>query len=388
MGKVFLFILLLLMCIHPVKLYAQEGSIIKEIIIIGQTRTSEEIIFEQLPFQKGDIWRKELAQWTIKRLETLNIFAYEPLQIITEPLSKEECRVVIRVADPSFLYKDPAEFVFNTGVSLAFQQFSPTLYNPFGDGMNFNLAINWSPNYSYGGSITSPVGSSLFSLGGHYYQSNLHFSNKSYESSGLVLETGITYWWNESLRQTTRLNYHSFYLDEEEYEYIIPRVSFFRTGFGESEITLSTGLSLQDDPFFWQVRGTLFSKKNSLLGLLRGGYTSPEAPFNYTFATGGYHLIPLRGESLWHLTKAYLLGTLEYHLPLNSMLIPILFIDGGLIWKDEALLFEEEMIINLGLGLALDTPLGIPVRFDIATNPVTDDWNYHIGFGHSFRAPF
>ena len=48
---------------------------------------------------------------------------------------------------------------------------------------------------------------------------------------------------------------------------------------------------------------------------------------------------------------------------------------------------EPDTIINLGAGLSMDTPLGLPVRLDAAINTVSKDWRWNIGFGFSFNPP-
>ncbi len=368
--------------------FAQEGLLIKEIVIVGTTRTPERVVRSQLPFEEGDIWRDDFRQLAIRRFTTLNIFAYEPVRITVEPLSDSECRVMVRLADPCFLYKDPAEFAFTTGVGLIFSQFSPTVFNPIGTGQNLNLNIIWDHNYSYGGSVTSPLGPGMVALGGRYYRSDRVFSNIEYDSSGWSVEGSYRYWWNRSLRQTARVQYHSYDLGGEKSNYIIPGLGIFFSDMFSGSLSVSSGFSLQDDPFFWQLQGTLFGQKGPVIGLARAGYTSNSTPANHRFATGGFSALPLRAENPWHLTRAYALGTVEYHFSLGEMLAPIVFIDGGWLWKDDPAPGLEGLLINVGLGVAIYTPLGIPARLDFAVNPVTLSWGWNLGFGHSFSPPF
>ncbi|HAA85367.1 MAG TPA: hypothetical protein DCE14_03320 [Kosmotogaceae bacterium] len=46
-------ILLLVVFASSVTLFAQEGLIIREIVVVGNTRTSEQVIRGQLPFKEG-----------------------------------------------------------------------------------------------------------------------------------------------------------------------------------------------------------------------------------------------------------------------------------------------------------------------------------------------
>jgi len=381
-------ILLLVICTSSVILFAQEGPIIREIVVVGNTRTPESVIRGQLPFKEGDIWRDDFQEWAIRRFTTLNIFAYEPMRITAEPLSDAECRVMVRIGDPSVLYKDPAEFVFTTGVGLIFGQFTPTIFNPIGTGQNFNLNIIWGHNYSYGGSVTSPLGPGMVALGGRYYRSDRVFSNTQYESSGWSVEGSYRYWWSKSLRQTARLQHHSYELDGEKSNYIIPGLGIYFSDMFSGSLSVTAGFSLQDEPFFWQMQGVLFGQQGPIIGLARAGYASYSTPANHRFATGGFSVLPLRGESPWHLTRAYALGTVEYHFSLGDMLAPIVFVDGGWLWKDDPMPGLDGLLINLGLGLAFYTPLGVPVRLDFAINPVTLRWGWNLGFGHTYSPPF
>jgi outer membrane protein assembly factor BamA len=381
-------ILLLVVFTSSMTLSAQEGLIIREIVVVGNTRTSERVIRGQLPFKEGDVWKDDFREWTIRRFTTLNIFAYEPMRIITEPLSDGECRVLVRIGDPSVLYKDPAEFAFTTGVGLIFSQFTPTIFNPLGTGQNLNLNIVWGHNYSYGGSVTSPLGPGTFALGGRYYRSDRVFSNTDYESSGWSLEGSYRYWWSDSLRQTTRIQYHSYELDSEKNDYISPSLGIYFSDMFSGSLSSTVGFSLRDEPFFWQVQGVLFGQYGPVIGLTRAGYTSDSTPVNHRFITGGFSMLPLRGENPWHLTKAYALGTVEYHLSLGDMLAPIVFIDGGWLWKSGSIPGIDALLINIGLGVAFYTPLGVPVRLDLAINPVTFSWGWNLGFGHTYSPPF
>lgn len=382
-----LLFLLILLVVNTTVLSAKEGLRIEDIRIVGLTRTDESIVRAQLPFAEGDLWEEEYRQWTLERLMALSIFGYDPMRVIVEPLSEHVCRVVVRLMDPTLFYREPVEFAMMTSINLLSGEFSPTLYNPFGRGQNLNLHIRWGQNYSYGGTITSPLGPGLLNVGGRYYQRHSIFEEKEFISGGIQVETGYSYWWSHSLRQTTDLMYHSFELHNEEFEYVLPRLSLFVQDEVDAELNLLTGLSLVDDPFFWQAQALLFYETGPLRGLLRGGYTCDATPDSYGFAIGGFGLLPLRGEGMY-LRQGYGLGTLEYHHPLDSMFTPILFLDGGWLWDGGDLPTMEDGLFTIGLGGAVDTPLGVPVRFDIAANPMTRDWGFNVGFGHTFRAPF
>lgn len=365
---------------------AQDGLIIRDIIIVGTTRTDQGVIRSQLPFREGEFWREEYAPLTVRRLTTLDIFSYEPMRITAEPISEHECRVIVRTADPFILFKDPAEFTIMSGMRLSYSQVYLTAYNPFGTGQNLNLNITWGDNYSYGGSVTSPLGPGMVSLGGRYYRNDYTFSNDiSYESSGWSVESTYWYWWNRFFRQSTRLQYHAYVLEGEQSSRIIPSLGLLFDDTFSGSVNASLGIPLKDDPLFWRVQGALFKQAGPVITLARGGYTSINTPENLQFIVGGYSQLPLRGENPWHLARAYVIGTGEYHFSLGDRFAPIVFVDGGWVWNDDPAPGLDELLVNIGLGFAVYTPLGIPVRLDIAMNPVTQSWGgLKVGFGHSY----
>lgn len=379
----FLLILCLLL-LTPHHVSAQEALIIEEIAIIGMTRTNEQIIRNQLPFEEGDIWQEHYRGWALRRLNTLAIFAYEPLTIIVDPLSQEHCKITVRVADPSILYKDPAEFFFTTAAGLFMSEFTPTLYNPLGLGINVHGLINWSHNYTYGGRITVPLGSGLCTVSGRYYRNDRNFLNHNYQSQGVSLETGYIYWWDSTFRQTTKVQYHNFTLNNEEEEYLVPGLSFYLQDAFTATLDVTAGLSLQDSPHFWQAQGVASYRQGPFVGLVRGGLTSEDTPDNYAFSAGGFTLRPIRSEGIT-LNTGYALATMEYHHPLLPDLSPIGFMDCGWIWPHQ--IQDPEFLITLGLGIAYNTPLGMPVRLDVAINPMSGNFGWNIGLGHTFSAP-
>ena len=190
---------------------------------------------------------------------------------------------MVRIGDSGILYKDAAEFAFTTGVGLIYRQFTSTIFNPIGTGQNLNLNIVWGHNYSYGGSVTSPLGlgPGIIALGGGYYRSDRVFSNTDYESSGWSVEGSYKYWWSKSLRQTARVQYHSYELDGEKSNYIIPSLGIYFNDIFSGSLSATAGLSLQDGPFFWQMQGVLSGQHGPVIGLARARYTSDFTPANH-----------------------------------------------------------------------------------------------------------
>lgn len=370
--------------------FESEGLIIEEILILGNTRTPDEVILKQLPFTLGDDWRETFVTWTINRLITLNIFAYHPLSIVTEPLGEGTCRVIIRVKDPHILFKDPAEYAFSTGIGLIFSNLRQTLYNPLGYGQNLGVFINWGEYYHYEGEISTPLGPGVFHLKAFDYKRNRFFLQHHYESREMGGGISYRYWWNEHWRQTSSLLYYNNTLNGEEQEILYPSLEFYYKGDVRALFNVKTGLTghpHEEEPFY-KAEGVLFGQHGPLLGLLRGGIASDNTPLNYRFPVGGFSSLPLRGESIRRLTTSYLMVTGEYHTSFLG-LIPLIFMDLGWVAKDESKPYQlDDAIINMGIGIAIETPLGLPVRFDVATNP--EDWKitWNIGFGHTFSSPF
>src|SRR5690554_2858857 len=122
---------------------ATGGSRISEIIILGNSRTSDEVILRQLPFSPGDDWRDGYLDLTLTRLEAMNCFDPLSLRVITEPLPGGDLRVVVRASDTHILYLDPLEFFIINMQNLFSNYYTQTFYNPFGTGLNLTAGGGW-----------------------------------------------------------------------------------------------------------------------------------------------------------------------------------------------------------------------------------------------------
>ena len=103
---------------------------IEEVLVVGPTRSSEVLVYKQLPFTEGDIWCEEYRKLAKKRIKALKIFNATELRVITEPVSDKTIRVVIRATDTSIYYSDIVEFAFMKTVDLRYQQFNHRLRHP------------------------------------------------------------------------------------------------------------------------------------------------------------------------------------------------------------------------------------------------------------------
>lgn len=385
--KIFLSIVLALLSITNFS-NAHEGLIISEIIISGNTRTQDQLILRQLPFKEGDLWQDSFTRLTILRLQTIDMLAYEPMRVIVSPLNEQECLVLIRVSEASVLYKDAAEFFFSTATELLFRSFNQTLHNPLGTGQNLYLNLAWGPNYAYGGGISAPLAAGNILINGRYFYSDRTFFDDNYQHQGYLIRGNYRYWWDSSLRSDLRVTYHDYQLSGDDYSFVLPGLTLFFQNQSRANFSVQTGLSLNDQESFWQVQSNLYNNWGNIHSVLRGGYTSLETPADYRFAVGGFSALPLRGESALYICDGYGLSNLEYHHQLNDLLKIIIFKDMGYLWQHDPVVNHEGFLLNLGAGFAFYTPLGFPLRLDLGVNPLTKNWAFNFGMGHSFNPPF
>lgn len=366
-----------LLCVSASEVEASGNCKIEEIIVLGLTRTEERIVRAQLPFSEGDQWKEEYRIWTLRRLQLLDFFAYDPLLVIVEPLGNEKCRIIVRAADPAVLYKEPMEFVITKAVDLLFRQFNLSLFNPGGIGSSFKFFGGWGNYRSLGMTVSSPLGAGLGSAGGQIYSNSTGF----YQESGLVFKGDYSSWVNPSTRLTGGIDYRTGELNEQNQIILLPRGELYYNNEFRGEIKAAAGFSFTGGKPFYRLQGKALGELGSFVGLVRGGFMAGEnPPLNYHFRLGGFGLIPLRGQPV-ELAQNYLVGTLEYHFQ-TPQFIPILFADGG--WYSPG---GTGGNINIGAGLAMEIPLGV-IRADFAWSPVRRTTGFNIGFGHSYRPPF
>lgn len=343
---------------------------IDEVLIIGNTRSYEQVIVNQLPFAVGDVWDDKYKDWLSHRLITLGVFSYESPQVIVEPLEEGRCRVIVRVGDPVVFYREPMEFAITTGIDLASKQFRPVLFNPFGTGHNLSLELDWE-HQRYLGRITSPLGSGF---------SRLLAGKTAYDDQGeWLVQADYANWSSHTLRQQIGLGYSV--LDDNNAT-VTAGLSLYHLGLVTTDVSFRIGQPLTSDPVYWQAQAVTYARTERFVVLARGGYASPETPVRRWFEVGSSSLLPLRAESNSLLAYSYTLGTLEYHHPINPMVSWIAFADGGVLWQEQS----KKTVVNVGTGLSINTPVG-KVRFDAAINPESKDYRFAVGFGASYRPP-
>ena len=185
---------------------------------------------------------------------------------------------------------------------------------------------------------------------------------------------------NEKLCQQVRFGYS---VSDVEEGVVTSSLSFLYLGPVNTNLSFSLRTPLSSDPLYWRLQGAAYYNRNPLIALIRGGYVPSVTPSQHLFAVGGWSNLPLRAERTTFSAASYIIGTLEYHYPLNPMLSLIAFTDGGVMWEEG----NRRNIINLGTAFSIETPLGFPVRFDLGVNPPSGGFRFGVGFGASYHPP-
>lgn len=392
-----------------------EGLIIAEIVIVGNTRTDDSIILRQLPFKVGDQWTDAYTVTTMKRLLGTELFDPMNLKITLEPMGVGAVRVVIRVSDPHVLYNDPIEFAAMHVQELIFSSFYQTLHNPFGTGTDLTVGGRWGTNprasvtlsqslaagWVMGSGLTwSKVETSFYrrdpltpapAYNVNGIQAQLSFDNYATDSMQYMLGASYRYA-NTSIGGTPALAQHYLLVGSgaqwTNSHWTNGWPAFTTTGRSIGAFDLSgTG------SHYFSVSGSAsgeFEIGSTVLSLTAaGGFMSEKAPLNHQYVMGGFGSLPLRGHAAGFIGNAYFSGILEYHVPVfKTPLWLIGFLDSGRMWYYTGAGEGSEWgsynwQVDFGFGLAFYTPIGIPLRFDIARS-ITDyqGWKWAIYFGN------
>lgn len=381
-----------------------EGAIIREICIVGATRTPEELVLRQLPYRIGDRWVDGFETLTLKRLQGMDLFDPQGLRVTLEPLDPDGVRVVVRVSDPHILYNDPIEFVAMHAQELMSNSLVQTVRNPFGTGTNLTVGGRWGSNPSLSlGFDQSLAGGWVLEAAFSWSDLNLSFypqggAMPGYESTGYSFSVGTTRYasehWKYSLAVGLRPSTYAEIGDprmNQTYLSISPRVSW--SGWLDAGVGYRLGLDLEGREMYHAVTGT--ASKDFVLGRhvialdALGGYMTPDAPLNQRFVMGGFGSLPLRGHGAGYVGHTFWNATAEYRFNLDGNLFwGIAFVDMGRMGYydgvEGATDFHDRQL-DIGLGLAIETPLGFPVRFDIAKSMTgTDSLNWSVYFDMDF----
>lgn len=394
--KGFLIFLVSLMVMSVTGLCLASGKpVIKEIVIIGPSRSNEDIIIRHLPFNTGDEWQDDYLEITEKRIKALNIFNHLELKVLTEPVSDNGIRVVIRANDTSIYYVDPVEFAIMKTVYLSEQMMRQEFRNPFGNGINLEAGYGWgsAPWWSLGLQYAGSKGFTGKIQHYNFERSSL-FNGIKYSEDGNIESISL----KQIPAANLELNYSLNYLDNNykvsgknsiNQQYLVSGIEAVYGKIGKLRTSYQYGKPLKSDLSSYSkivIDYTLEKKFDygDLIYRLHGGIMSAKAPLNLKFHGGGFNKISLRGYRYNMAGDRFLRTTIEFHKPIITEDMKIIFFtDIGKIAATGINFADKKWLYSGGIGLSYDTPMNIPVRLDIATNPEGDiQWN--IGFGHSF----
>ena len=371
-----------------------ESQRIDEIVVIGPTRSSAELVYTQLPFAEGDFWHEDYRELVRKRIKALEIFNPMELRVITEPITDDKIRVVIRATDTSIYYNNLIEFAIMKTVDLGYRQINQTFRNPFGNGYNIEVGFNWSQNPWWKIGTHFNVGNGFTGEWQHLdFDRGLEFNGTNYNEDGYQEKVEL----EQVVTEDIRLLYGMIYQDsryegqrgEYQQQYLKGKMEIINDKYGYLHARLVGAKSLvENNQDFYQLEVDYTDNMNlgpgQFVYKFQGGISNPETPLNHQFHIGGFREIPIRGYSFDMAGDRYAKTTIEYHQPIFVRgLNLILFTDVGKIISDGKDLTSEEWLFGKGAGVSYNTPLGAPIRLDVGFNK-KGDYKINFGFGNSF----
>jgi hypothetical protein len=378
---------------------ATDGARIDEILILGNSRTSAEVIQRQLPFAVGDSWRDEDLTLARTRLDAMNCFDPLSLQVITEPLPGGELRVVVRASDTHLLYLDPLEFFIIKLQQLFFNHYTQTFYNPFGTGLNLTVGGCWGANPWLG------LGFNQALANGWFLRGNLRWSENRWQfyptsnppkfsSTGFSTSLSLLRYARSDYAYGVTIDYNPVQValdgaDRLPQAYLSFGPDFKWSRWLESQLTLRYALDLTGDFPAYPTVSTVFRRRqpigeNELLTTVYAGKMAKSAPLNRRFVIGGFGAVPLRGFPPAFTGHSYLNAAFEYRHSIAKNRWLLAFVDCGRAWTDHEKVTGYEWEAGAGVGLALGTPLGYPVRFDLAHGLTGGGLSWQIGLDIDF----
>ena len=123
----------------------------------------------------------------------------------------------------------------------------------------------------------------------------------------------------------------------------------------------------------------------------KAGTIIGELPPYEAFCMGGTSSVRGWGSCDLAVSKSFIEGTAEYRFPVWKMISGAFFVDAGTDLGSQKdvpgepgkLLKKSGSGYSLGGGVGVKTPIG-PLRLDIASKDLTDDWRYTLGVGWKF----
>lgn len=355
---------------------------IGEVIILGTSRTGEEVIQRQLPFSVGDYWRDEHLDLTLTRLKAMNCFDPISLRVTTEPLPGGELRVVVRASDTHILYLDPLEFFIINMQNLFSNYYTQTFYNPFGTGLNLTAGGGWGANPWISLRFNQALSDGWFLKANFQWsENNRRFypfgDPPSFSSTGFFTGVSLLRYTFGDCEYGGTINYSPVQVALDGAEslnqaFLSIGPDFKWSGWLKCRLALRYALDLTGNFPSYPAVSTVFLRRrpigeNEFLTTLYAGHMTKSAPLNRRFTIGGFGSVPIRGFSSAFTGHTYLTASLEYRhfLPKNFWLLA--FVDYGRAWSDHEKATGYDWESGAGVGLAVGTPLGYPVRLDLAS---------------------
>ena len=106
-------------------------------------------------------------------------------------------------------------------------------------------------------------------------------------------------------------------------------------------------------------------------------------PLEPPITIGGFGTVPIRGF-LRPTGHTYLNASLEYRHSLSGNLWLLTYADCGRAWSDHEKTGDYDWESGAGVGLAVETPLGYPVRLDLAHGLIGGGLAWRIGLDMDF----
>ncbi len=124
---------------------------------------------------------------------------------------------------------------------------------------------------------------------------------------------------------------------------------------------------------------------------IQAGTILGELPPYEAFCMGGTSSVRGWGSCDLAVSKSFVEGTVEYRFPVWKMISGALFVDAGsdlgsqkdVPGKPGKLLQKSGSGYSLGGGVGIKTPIG-PLRLDVASKNLSEDWRYTLGVGWKF----
>jgi outer membrane protein assembly factor BamA len=366
---------------------------IEEITVQGLTRSDEELVRRQLPYEIGDEWTQELKELTEKRLLEMRTFNPMTLKVASKEVGEEKVKIIIRTEDPNPFMFHPVEFGVFKVVDLTSERLTQYALNPFGKGMNFNAGVDWSSD-PWWQIETGYAGSQgrTYSISYKDFTNNEEFNNLEYEETGFNLGLELQQIPTHDLTLGYTLSYQeNTYQQQREVaqEYLLMGTEITYEKYGQLKSGIEYGYGLAEDNVDFSLLNLRWDKVNNLgddkfIFSFKSGAASPNTPFNYQFKGGGTNALPFRGTEFELAGTKYLVSNLEYHkLLAGNWLWGIGFLDTGKLIPEDSKFGKTDWKLDGGGALALSTPFG-PLRFDLGFDLLAEGYEFNVNLGHTF----